>query len=106
VEPRVVVNPTLTLEGEASEPGWEGCLSIPGMRGQVYRYPRLLMNGFDVDGKGVSVEAEGFHARVIQHEVDHLDGIVFLDRMRDLSSLAFEEEWDRFAVDKDLPFEV
>jgi len=106
VPPRVVVNPVLTLEGEPSVPGWEGCLSIPGLRGVVLRHPSLVMSGVDVDGEPLSLRAEGFHARVIQHEVDHLDGIVFLDRMRDLSSLAFEEEWDRYASGKDLPVEA
>ncbi len=106
VPPRVVVNPVLTLEGEANIPGWEGCLSVPGLRGLVYRHGSLVMTGFDVDGDEVRLRAEGFHARVIQHEVDHLDGIVFLDRMRDLTSLAFEEEWDRYADGKQLPLEV
>ena len=106
VEPRVVVNPVLALEGEPSAAGWEGCLSVPGMRGLVYRHPSLVMTGLDVDGREVSVRAAGFHARVIQHEVDHLDGIVFLDRMRDLSSLAFEDEWERFVADSEHPVEV
>ena len=106
VSPRVVVNPVLTLEGEASEPGWEGCLSVPGLRGLVLRHPGLLLEGVDVEGSHLTVAAQGFHARVIQHEVDHLDGIVFLDRMRDMSSLAFEQEWEQYAGGKDLPLEV
>jgi len=106
VPPRVVFNPVLTLAGEATEMGWEGCLSIPGLRGKVPRHARLHVSGRDVDGAPLEFDAEGFHARVIQHEHDHLDGIVFLDRMTDMSSLSFEEEWDRFGSEKDLPVEV
>ena len=79
---------------------------MPGLRGKVLRYPRLHLSGRDVDGQPVEVDAEGFHARVIQHEFDHLDGVVFLDRMTDMSSLSFEEEWDRYGSEKDLPVEV
>ncbi len=106
VAPRLVVNPVLTLEGELSEPGWEGCLSVPGLRGLVSRHPTVVLEGFDIEGSPLRVVAHGFHARVIQHEVDHLDGIVFLDRMRDMSSLAFEQEWEQHAGGKDLPVEV
>jgi peptide deformylase len=106
VSPRVVVNPTLALAGERDVPGWEGCLSIPDMRGLVPRFPKLLLKAVDVDGKGFEVEAEGLHARVIQHEYDHLDGIVFLDRMPDMKHLMFEEEWDRFVPHADLPVDV
>jgi peptide deformylase len=106
VSPRVVFNPVLTLEGEPTELGWEGCLSIPGLRGLVSRHPRVRVAGFDADGQPVQIDAEGFHARVIQHEHDHLDGIVFLDRMTDMQSLTFEEEWDRYGDRKDLPVEV
>jgi len=106
VSPRVVFNPVLVLDGLPTEPGWEGCLSIPGLRGMVPRHPKLRLSGLDVDGAPVEVDAAGFHARVIQHELDHLDGIVFLDRMTDMSTLSFEEEWDRFAKEKDLPVEV
>jgi len=102
----VLVNPTLTLVGEPTEPGWEGCLSIPGLRGMVARYPTVKVNAFDTDGEPLSFQAEGFHARVIQHEHDHLDGIVFLDRMRGMDSLMFEEEWERYAPNKELPVEV
>ena len=102
----MVVNPRLTLEGEADALGWEGCLSLPGLRGIVPRHPRLVCEGLDVDGAPLRIEAEGLHARVIQHEVDHLDGIVFVDRMQDLSTLMYEEEWDRFADHKHLPVET
>ena len=106
VAPRVLVNPVLTLLGEPTELGWEGCLSVPGLRGMVPRHPTVKVSAFDTDGNELTFEAEGFHARVIQHEYDHLDGIVFLDRMTDMSSLMFEEEWEQYAKEKDLPVEV
>jgi len=106
VAPRVLVNPVLTLVGEPTELGWEGCLSVPGLRGMVPRHPTVKVSAFDTDGNELTFEAEGFHARVIQHEYDHLDGVVFLDRMTDMSSLMFEEEWEQFAKGKDLPVEV
>lgn len=106
VSPRVVFNPLLTLLGEPSELGWEGCLSVPGLRGLVPRFPRLHLAALDCDGRPIELEAAGFHARVIQHEHDHLDGIVFLDRMTEMSSLSFEEEWEQFAPDRHLPVEV
>jgi peptide deformylase len=71
---------------------WEGCLSVPGMRGIVPRYTKLRYSGFDVEGNPVEREAEGFHARVVQHECDHLDGILYPQRMTDLSKLGFNEE--------------
>lgn len=105
IPPRVVVNPRLTLQGDADALGWEGCLSVPGLRGLVARHARLVLEGFDVEGRPVRVEAEGLHARVIQHETDHLDGIVFVDRMQGMGSLMFEEEWDKYSTQKDLPVE-
>jgi peptide deformylase len=103
---RVLVNPRLTLFGQPDEPGWEGCLSIPGLRGLVLRHARLRVEAVDVDGTPLDFEAEGFHARVIQHEYDHLDGILFLDRMPTIADLYYEEEWDRYAGRKELPVEV
>jgi peptide deformylase len=96
VPPRVLVNPFLTPLDEEKETDWEGCLSIPGLRGLVPRYRRLQVQAQNLQGERVTFTASGFHARVLQHEQDHLDGLVFLDRMPDLSSLAFEEEWQRF----------
>ncbi|MEW6337682.1 MAG: peptide deformylase [Acidobacteriota bacterium] len=106
VPARVVINPRLVFDGEPIELGWEGCLSIPGLRGLVPRYPRLRVEALDVDGATLEFEAEGFHARVIQHEYDHLDGVLFVDRMKDMSSLSYEEEWDKYGTNKDLPVEV
>ncbi len=106
VPPTVLVNPTLEPVGEPTALGWEGCLSIPGLRGMVPRYPSVQVRALDPDGQPLSFRADGFHARVIQHEYDHLDGVVFLDRMKGMDSLMFEEEWERFASEKDLPVEV
>jgi peptide deformylase len=104
--PRVLVNPRLELLGEPVELGWEGCLSLPDLRGLVPRHPQVHVSAFDVDGGPLRFDAEGFHARVIQHEYDHLDGILFVDRMRDMGSFTFEEEWDKYGTRKDLPVEV
>ena len=80
----VLVNPVVTPLGDEKAVGWEGCLSIPDLRGRVPRLKRLKLDAFDRDGKPYSLEAKGFLARVIQHECDHLDGNVYLDRMQDM----------------------
>jgi len=87
----VLVNPLLTPLGEEQEEGWEGCLSVPGLRGLVPRYRRLRYRGFALDGTPIEREVEGFHARVVQHEVDHLDGVLFPQRIRDMGSFGFED---------------
>jgi len=87
----VLVNPVLTPLGEAMEEGFEGCLSVPGLRGSVPRYTRLRYEGFDQLGKAIAVDAEGFHARVVQHEVDHLLGILHPMRIRDFSRFGFTD---------------
>ena len=86
-----LVNPVLTAVTTEMEEGWEGCLSVPGLRGQVPRFTRLRYTGFDPDGRPIQREASGFHARVVQHEVDHLDGILYPMRIRDMRSLGFTE---------------
>ena len=88
----VLVNPQITLLTREVEDDWEGCLSVPGMRGIVPRYTRLRYTGFDEEGNAIDRVAEGFHARVVQHECDHLDGILYPQRMTDLSKLGFIEE--------------
>ena len=88
----VLVNPRITLLAREVEEGWEGCLSVPGMRGVVPRYTRLKYSGFDENGQPFEREAEGFHARVVQHEVDHLDGILYPQRMTDMGRFGFIEE--------------
>ena len=87
----VLVNPTLTPLTEEQDEGWEGCLSVPGMRGLVPRFTRLRYQGFDQHGTPLDRTVEGFHARVVQHEVDHLDGILFPQRVRDLRNFGFED---------------
>ncbi|MFZ0008052.1 MAG: peptide deformylase [Steroidobacteraceae bacterium] len=87
----VLVNPQLTPLGPEEDEGWEGCLSVPGMRGLVPRFRRLRYQGFDLKGTALDRTVEGFHARVVQHEVDHLDGILFPQRVRDLRNFGFED---------------
>ncbi len=87
----VLVNPVIEPIGEEMEEGWEGCLSVPGMRGVVPRYFRVRYRGFDMNGNAIERIAEGFHARVVQHECDHLDGILYPMRMPDLSRFGFVE---------------
>jgi peptide deformylase len=87
----VLVNPLLTPLGSEQDDGWEGCLSVPGMRGLVPRFRRLRYRGCDARGAPIDRTVEGFHARVVQHEVDHLDGILFPQRVRDLRHFGFED---------------
>jgi len=87
----VLVNPLVTPLTAEQDEGWEGCLSVPGMRGLVPRYRRLRYRGFDQYGTPIDRTVEGFHARVVQHEVDHLDGILFPQRVRDLRDFGFED---------------
>jgi len=87
----VLINPVLTpLSGEEEE-GWEGCLSVPGMRGWVPRFKKLRYAGYDERGRRFQREVEGFHARVVQHEVDHLDGVLYPMRIRDMAKFGFND---------------
>jgi len=88
----VLINPTFEVIDCNIEEGYEGCLSIGTIRGEVPRYTKIHYKGFDVDGKLIEREAEGRHARVVQHEYDHLDGILFVDRVKNYASLGFHEE--------------
>lgn len=87
----VLINPVLTPVGEAKEDGWEGCLSVPGMRGVVPRYSRLHYSGFDQYGQPIDRLVSGFHARVVQHECDHLDGILYPMRIEDLTQFGYTD---------------
>ncbi len=87
----VLCNPELTPLGEEREYGWEGCLSVPGLRGEVPRYRRLRYRGRDAHGQWIERTVEGFHARVVQHECDHLDGILYPRRIEDLTRFGFTE---------------
>jgi peptide deformylase len=87
----VLINPVLTPLDDAVDEAWEGCLSVPGMRGLVPRYRKLRYSGFDAQGEPIDRTASDFHARVVQHEVDHLDGILYPRRIRDLTQFGFSE---------------
>ena len=91
VPPTVLVNPVITPLGEATEDDWEGCLSVPGMRGVVPRWSRIRYTGFDQYGDPIDRTAEGFHARVVQHECDHLWGKLYPMRMTDMAQFGFTE---------------
>jgi peptide deformylase len=87
----VLVNPQIQPLGTAEEEGWEGCLSVPGLRGVVPRWQRIRYRGFDAQGQPIEREAEGFHARVVQHECDHLLGVLYPMRVRDFARFGFTE---------------
>jgi peptide deformylase len=91
-----VVNPEIVPASPTQEEGWEGCLSIPDIRGRVARFTDVTMSALDRDGKPIELKLKGFAARVAQHETDHLDGILFFDRMRSMQSLTFLDEYSRF----------
>lgn len=88
----VLINPVLEFIGEDVEEGWEGCLSVPGMRGLVPRHGKLRYTGVDELGRPIDRTVSGFHARVVQHEVDHLDGVLYPMRIRDLRNFGFSAE--------------
>jgi len=87
----VMINPVLTPLGDEMDEGWEGCLSIPGLRGLVPRYKQIRYQGFDQFGKQIDRTVDGFHARVVQHECDHLQGVLYPMRIRDLRQFGFAE---------------
>lgn len=87
----VLINPVLTPLSDEVEEGWEGCLSVPGLRGSVPRVTRLRYTGYDPGGQPIERLAEGFHARVVQHECDHLDGILYPMRIRDMTRFGFSD---------------
>jgi len=88
----ILINPVIEAIGDDMEDGWEGCLSVPGMRGLVPRFRAIRYRGFDERGKSIDRKVSGFHARVVQHECDHLDGILYPMRIRDLRDFGFTEE--------------
>lgn len=105
-KPMVLINPVLeALPGPSGQPefesGWEACLSVPGFRGVVRRVTKLRYKAWGLDGQPFIREASGFHARVVQHEYDHLDGVLYPQRMKDLSLLGFEEEMARYPLGGD-----
>ena len=98
----VLINPVLTPLSAEEEEGWEGCLSVPGMRGWVPRFARLRYRGFDETGTAFQRDVEGFHARVVQHECDHLEGVLYPMRVRDFTRFGFN---DALFPGQDLPLE-
>jgi peptide deformylase len=91
-----LVNPEIVPQGEARQEGWEGCLSIPDIRGMVPRYTDILVKALDRDGKAIELRLKNFAARIAQHETDHLDGVLFFDRMTSMQSLTYLEEYSRY----------
>ena len=100
-EPIVVINPEITVLGADIVEDWEGCLSIPDIRGRVPRPREIRVRALDREGGRIELRAHDFPARVIQHETDHLDGVLFFDRMRSFESLTFLEEYSRFQKEDD-----
>jgi peptide deformylase len=96
VEPIAIVNPEITVVGDELVEDWEGCLSIPDIRGRVPRARDIRVRAHDRDGRRIELDLHGYPARVAQHETDHLDGILFLDRMRSFDSLTFLDEYSRY----------
>ena len=87
----ILINPVIEALGDAMQDGWEGCLSVPGLRGLVPRFERVRYRGFDERGNALEREVDGFHARVVQHECDHLDGVLYPMRVRDLRAFGFTD---------------
>jgi peptide deformylase len=100
---RVVINPMIAPQERELVQDWEGCLSIPDLRGMVPRHPAVRVQGLDREGRPLDYVVRGFEARVVQHEFDHLNGVVFLDRMRDFRTLSFTEEWGQYLTVEDDP---
>jgi peptide deformylase len=96
IVPHAIVNPEITAIGRDLVEDWEGCLSIPDIRGKVPRNRRVRLRGFDRDGEPIDMELDEFPARVVQHENDHLNGVLFFDRMKSFETLAFLDEYSRY----------
>jgi peptide deformylase len=96
---RALINPVLTPIGEEKVTGWEGCLSVPGLRGAVPRYNKIHLTALDAEGNTIDEILEGFPARVLQHEADHLDGRLYPSRVEDFSAFGFNEELERYPVE-------
>lgn len=100
-EPLAIINPEITVVGTDTVEDWEGCLSIPDIRGRVPRAREVKVRAFDRDGGRIELRAQNFSARVIQHETDHLDGVLFFDRMKGFESLTFLDEYSRYWAKRD-----
>jgi peptide deformylase len=97
----VIVNPEILGNGNARQEGWEGCLSIPDIRGLVPRLTDITVRALDRDGRPIELRLKDFPARVVQHETDHLDGVLFFDRMTSMQSLTYLDEYSRYHADDD-----
>ena len=100
-----IINPEITSVGREIVEDWEGCLSIPDIRGRVPRSREISVRAYDRTGKRIELRARGFTARVIQHETDHLDGVLFFDRMKSFESLTFLDEFSRYWTNREVPAE-
>jgi peptide deformylase len=100
-----LINPEIQPIGGATVEDWEGCLSIPDIRGKVPRAAEIQVNAYDRKGRKIEIQAKGFTARVIQHETDHLDGVLFFDRMTSFETLTFLDEFGRYWSGRDIPEE-
>jgi len=97
----VIVNPEIVPNAAIREEGWEGCLSIPDIRGMVSRFTDVTVKALDRDGREIALQLKSFPARVVQHEADHLDGVLFFDRMSSMQSLTYLDEYSRFHAKDD-----
>lgn len=97
----IFINPVIQVLDPAPQGFWEGCLSVPGLRGFVERPRKIRVEYFDLKGKKQSLVAEGFTATVIQHELDHLEGVLYIEKMKDMKKLAFNEESEKFLLEED-----
>ena len=101
-EATVIINPEILPSGSTKEEGWEGCLSIPDIRGMVPRFTEITVSALDRNGKSIELRVKNCPARVVQHETDHLDGVLFFDRMTSMQSLTYLDEYSRYhAKDED-----
>ena len=100
-EATVIINPEIVPVGTTKSEGWEGCLSIPDIRGMVPRWTDITVRALDRQGKAIELPLKGFAARVAQHETDHLDGVLFFDRMTSMQSLTYLEEYSRYHAKED-----
>ena len=100
-----LINPEITIVGSGAAEDWEGCLSIPDVRGKVPRALEIDVRAYDRRGRKITLHAKGFTARVIQHETDHLDGVLFFDRMKSFETLTFLDEYSRYWSSRDVPEE-
>jgi peptide deformylase len=100
-EAAVIVNPEIVPNSNTTEEGWEGCLSIPDIRGMVPRHTDILLRALDRNGKPLEMRLKNFAARVAQHETDHLDGVLFFDRMKSMQSLTYLDEYSRYHAKDD-----